>query len=68
MGLPGVPVATLIARGEADIGFQQLSELLHEPGVEVVGALQATKRVSAGQDVGDEPRNKKVHVDYGGIA
>ncbi len=36
---PGVPVAALIARGEAEIGFQQLSELLHEPGVEVVGAL-----------------------------
>jgi hypothetical protein len=36
---PGVPVATLIARGEVDLGFQQLSELLHAPGVDVVGRL-----------------------------
>jgi molybdate transport system substrate-binding protein len=36
---PGVPVAALIARGDAEIGFQQLSELLHEPGIEVVGLL-----------------------------
>jgi molybdate transport system substrate-binding protein len=36
---PGVPVGALIARGDAEIGFQQLSELLHEPGVEVAGPL-----------------------------
>jgi len=34
---PGVPVGTILARGEADLGFQQLSELLHVPGIEVVG-------------------------------
>lgn len=36
---PGVPVATMVARGEADLGFQQLSELLHVPGIEIVGPL-----------------------------
>ena len=36
---PGVPVAALLAGGEADLGFQQLSELLHAPGIEIVGAL-----------------------------
>jgi molybdate transport system substrate-binding protein len=36
---PGVPVAQLVARGEAEIGVQQLSELLDEPGVAVVGML-----------------------------
>lgn len=36
---PGVPVAKLVADGEADLGFQQLSELLDEPGVEVLGTL-----------------------------
>jgi molybdate transport system substrate-binding protein len=36
---PGVPVAALIARGEADIGFQQLSELQNVPGVDVAGTL-----------------------------
>lgn len=38
---PGVPVAQLLARGEAALGFQQLSELLHAPGVSVAGALPA---------------------------
>jgi molybdate transport system substrate-binding protein len=36
---PGVPVATLVARGEAAIGIQQLSEFLGEPGIDVVGIL-----------------------------
>jgi len=35
----GVPVGALVARGEADLGFQQLSELLHEPGIDIVGPL-----------------------------
>lgn len=35
----GVPVATLVARGDAELGFQQLSELLHVPGVEVLGPM-----------------------------
>jgi molybdate transport system substrate-binding protein len=36
---PGVPVATLVANGDADLGFQQLSELVDQPGIEVVGPL-----------------------------
>ena len=36
---PGTPVASLVARGDADLGFQQLSELVGQPGVEVVGPL-----------------------------
>jgi molybdate transport system substrate-binding protein len=36
---PGVPVASLVARGEADLGFQQLSELIGQPGIEIVGSL-----------------------------
>ena len=36
---PGVPVATLVARGEVALGFQQLSELLHADGISVVGPL-----------------------------
>jgi molybdate transport system substrate-binding protein len=35
---PGVPVGKLVADGEADLGFQQLSELLM-PGIDVVGPL-----------------------------
>jgi molybdate transport system substrate-binding protein len=36
---PGIPVASLIAGGEAEIGFQQLSELIGAPGVEIAGKL-----------------------------
>jgi molybdate transport system substrate-binding protein len=36
---PGVPVGTLVARGDAELGFQQLSELLHLQGADVVGPL-----------------------------
>jgi len=38
---PGVPVAALVARGDVELGFQQLSELLHVPGIDVVGPLPA---------------------------
>ena len=37
---PGVPVTALVARGDIDLGFQQMSELAGE-GVEVVGTLPA---------------------------
>lgn len=36
---PGVPVAALLARGEVELGFQQLSELMHAPGIQVLGPL-----------------------------
>ena len=38
---PGVPVATVIRSGEAEIGFQQVSELIHEPGIDFLGPLPA---------------------------
>jgi molybdate transport system substrate-binding protein len=37
----GEPVAKVVARGEAEIGFQQVSELIHVSGVTFVGALPA---------------------------
>ena len=36
---PGVPVATLVASGEVELGFQQLSEFMHASGIDVVGLL-----------------------------
>ena len=38
---PGVPVGTLIARGEVELGFQQMSEFLDVQGIEVAGLLPA---------------------------
>jgi molybdate transport system substrate-binding protein len=37
----GEAVASVVARGEAEIGFQQVSELIHIPGVSFVGTLPA---------------------------
>jgi len=36
---PGVPVGSLVAAGAAELGFQQLSELLNLPGVAIIGSL-----------------------------
>jgi molybdate transport system substrate-binding protein len=37
----GEPVAAVVARGEAEIGFQQVSELTHVPGITLVGTIPA---------------------------
>ena len=34
-------VGAVVARGEAEVGFQQISELLPEPGIDIVGPLPA---------------------------
>ena len=36
---PGTPVGALIARGEVELGFQHLSELMFLPGIDVLGPL-----------------------------
>ena len=36
---PGKPVGSLVASGEVEIGFQQLSELINIDGIEVLGTL-----------------------------
>ena len=37
----GVQVGELVARGEADLGFQQVSELIHVKGIDYLGPLPA---------------------------
>ncbi len=48
----GVPVGSLVAKGEVELGFQQLSELIHLDGISIVGPLppeiQITTTFSAG--------------------
>jgi molybdate transport system substrate-binding protein len=66
---PGVPVATLVANGDADLGFQQLSELIGQPGIEVVGPLppeiQAVTVFSAGVSMASQdPEGARAFVAY----
>jgi molybdate transport system substrate-binding protein len=37
----GEPVAAVVARGEAEIGFQQVAELINVPGTDFVGTVPA---------------------------
>lgn len=39
---PGVPVASLLAEGRCDLGFQQLSEMRAVAGIDVLGPLPAS--------------------------
>ena len=43
---PGVPVGTLVARGEVELGFQQLSELINLPGIDLLGGLPAEIQIT----------------------
>ncbi len=36
---PGVPVGHLVAKGEVELGFQQLSEMMNLPGIAVLGPM-----------------------------
>ena len=37
--IPATPVGEIVAKGEAELGFQQISELIPVPGVDLVGPL-----------------------------
>jgi molybdate transport system substrate-binding protein len=36
---PGVPVGKLVADGRVELGFQQLSEIMNVPGIDVIGPM-----------------------------
>jgi molybdate transport system substrate-binding protein len=66
---PGVPVGTLVARGEVELGFQQLSELLNLEGITVLGllppAIQIITTFSAGVGAGTHQADAvRAMLDY----
>ena len=66
---PGVPVGELVARGEAEIGFQQVSELLPISGIDYLGPLPADVQhftiFSAGLHIAaQEPAAARELIDF----
>jgi molybdate transport system substrate-binding protein len=51
-------VAAVVARGEAEVGFQQVAELIHVPGVDFVGTVPAEIQPPT-YFVGELPANAK---------
>ena len=55
---PGIPVGSLVAKGEVELGFQQLSELINLDGITVLGllppAIQIITTFSAGVCAGSQ--------------
>jgi molybdate transport system substrate-binding protein len=65
----GERVGALVARGDAEIGFQQVSELLPEPGIDYVGPLppevQRVTIFSAGIVVGaTKPNEARALIEF----
>ncbi|MDR3368182.1 substrate-binding domain-containing protein [Rhodoferax sp.] len=66
---PGVPVGSLVAKGEVALGFQQLSELIHVQGITIVGplpsAIQITTTFSAAMTTGcTRPEQVQALLDF----
>lgn len=67
--IPKIPVGSVVATGDYQLGFQQVSELLPVPGVSFVGkipeSVQSVTRFAAGIPVGAQhPKEAKALLDY----
>src|SRR5579872_6335583 len=67
--IPATPVAEIVARGEAELGFQQISELKPVGGIDIIGplpdALQKVTVFSAGiASVSKEPEAGKALIKF----
>ena len=67
--IPKIPVGSVVATGDYQLGFQQVSELLPVPGVSFVAkipeSVQSVTRFAAGIPVGAQhPAQAKALLDY----
>jgi molybdate transport system substrate-binding protein len=67
--IPATPVAEIVARGDAELGFQQISELKPVAGIDIVGPLpddlQKVTVFSAGiASVSKEPAAGKALIGF----
>jgi len=67
--IPKIPVGSVVATGDYQLGFQQVSELLPVPGVKFVGkipeSLQSVTRFAAGIPLGAQhPAEARALLDY----
>jgi molybdate transport system substrate-binding protein len=67
--IPATPVGEIVARGDAELGFQQISEMLPVPGIDIVGQLpQELQKItvfSAGIATGSkEPEAGKALIKF----
>ncbi|MBN3796114.1 ABC transporter substrate-binding protein [Burkholderia sp. Ac-20392] len=67
--VPRIPVASVVANGDYEIGFQQVSELLPVPGVTYAGkvpeSVQSVTRFAGGIPVGaDHPEEAQKLLDF----
>src|ERR1700743_3046373 len=67
--IPATPVGEIVAKGEAEIGMQQISELKPVPGIDIIGplpdALQKVTVFSAGTAaVSKEPEAGKALIKF----
>jgi len=67
--IPKIPVASVVASGDYELGFQQVSELLPVKGAAYVGkipeSLQSVTRFAAGIPVGAQhPKEAKALLEY----
>jgi molybdate transport system substrate-binding protein len=67
--IPATPVGEIVAQGEAEIGFQQISELKPVKGIDIIGPLptdlQKITVFSAGiATVSKEPEAGKALIEF----
>lgn len=59
---PGVPVAGMVASGDLTLGFQQLSELIHVPGITIAGPLPDEVQITTVFAAGIGARSARVEA------